>query len=72
MVTSFIQDQWGSNRVVSKGRMFDPSELEGFAAVADEKVVGLVTFRVERDECGCHPQQSLGRNRNGIITSQTP
>ena len=31
--------------------MFDPSELEGFAAVADEKVVGLVTFRVERDEC---------------------
>jgi len=36
---------------VSKGRMFDPSELEGFAAVADEKVVGLVTFRVERDEC---------------------
>ena len=51
MVTNFIQDQWGSNRVVSKGRMFDPSELEGFAAVADEKVVGLVTFRVERDEC---------------------
>ena len=51
MVTSFIQDQWGSNRVVSKGRMFDPSELEGFAAVADEKVVGLVTFRVQGDEC---------------------
>lgn len=51
MVTSFIHDQWGSNRVVSKGRVFDPSELEGFAAVADEKVVGLVTFRVERDEC---------------------
>ena len=51
MVTNFIQEQWGSTRVVSKGRMFDPSELEGFAAVADEKVVGLVTFRVERDEC---------------------
>ena len=51
MVKNFIQDQWGSTRVVSKGRMFDPSELEGFAAVADEKVVGLVTFRVERDEC---------------------
>jgi len=51
MVTSFIHDQWGSNRVVSKGRVFDPSELEGFAAVADENVVGLVTFRVERDEC---------------------
>ena len=51
MVTNFIQDQWGSTRVVSKRRVFDPSELEGFAAVADEKVVGLVTFRVERDEC---------------------
>ncbi len=51
MVTNFIQDQWGSTQVVSKGRVFDPSELEGFAAVADEKVVGLVTFRVERDEC---------------------
>ena len=51
MVTNFIQDQWGSTRVVSKGRMFDPSELEGFAAVADEKVVGLVTFRVQGDEC---------------------
>jgi len=31
--------------------MLYPAELEGFAAVADEKVVGLVTFRVERDEC---------------------
>ncbi len=63
MVTSFIQDQWGSTRVVSKGRMFDPSELEGFAAVADEKVVGLVTFRVERDECEVVTINSLSKGR---------
>ena len=51
MVTNFMQDQWGSVRMVSKGRMVYPAQLEGFAAVDDEKVVGLVTFRVERDEC---------------------
>ncbi len=51
MVTNFIQDQWGSNRVVSKGRMVYPAQLEGFAAVDDEKVVGLVTYRVDDDEC---------------------
>ena len=68
MVTNFIQDQWGSTRVVSKGRVFDPSELEGFAAVADEKVVGLVTFRVERDECEVVTINSL-RERTGIGSS---
>ncbi len=51
MVTNFMQDQWGSNRVVSKGRVLYPAQLEGFAAVRDEKVVGLVTYRVDDDEC---------------------
>jgi len=51
MVTNFMQDQWGSNRVVSKGRVLYPAQLEGFAAVSDEKVVGLVTYRVDDDEC---------------------
>ncbi len=53
---------------MSKGRVFDPSELEGFAAVADEKVVGLVTFRVERDECEVVTINSL-RERTGIGSS---
>ncbi len=51
MVTNFIQDHWGSNRVVSKGRLLCPTELEGFAAVRDEKIVGLATYRVEGEEC---------------------
>ena len=51
MVTNFIQDQWGSNRVVSKGTMLYPAELEGFAAVRDEKIVGLATYRIEGEEC---------------------
>ena len=51
MVTNFIQDQLGSNRVVSKGTMLYPAELEGFAAVRDEKIIGLATYRVEGKEC---------------------
>ncbi len=51
MVTNFMQDQWGSVRMVSKGRMVYPAELEGFAAVRDEKIVGLATYRVEGEEC---------------------
>ena len=51
MVTNFIRDQWGSNRVVSKGTMLYPAELEGFAAVRDEKIVGLATYRIEGEEC---------------------
>jgi len=51
MVTNFIQDQLGSNRVVSKGTMLYPAELEGFAAVRDEKIIGLATYRVEGEEC---------------------
>jgi len=37
--------------MVSKGRMVYPAELEGFAAVRDEKIVGLATYRVEGEEC---------------------
>jgi ribosomal protein S18 acetylase RimI-like enzyme len=51
MVTSFIQERWGSVRMVSKGRVLYPGELEGFAAVQGEKIVGLATYRVEGEEC---------------------
>ena len=51
MVTSFIQEHWGSVRMVSKGRVLYPGELEGFAAVQGEKIVGLTTYRVEGEEC---------------------
>jgi len=47
MVTSFIQERWGFVRMVSKGRMLYPGELEGFAAVQGEKIVGLATYGVE-------------------------
>ncbi|MBN1584583.1 MAG: GNAT family N-acetyltransferase [Anaerolineae bacterium] len=50
-VTRFLVEHWGSARVVSRGRMHQADKLPGFAAVQAGDPVGLVTYRVEEDEC---------------------
>ena len=50
-VAQFMEEQWGSTRMVSRGRVYLPHLLPGFIAVQDGKSVGLLTYQVEGDEC---------------------
>ncbi|MEM7754194.1 MAG: GNAT family N-acetyltransferase [Planctomycetota bacterium] len=46
-----LKQYWASEQVVTGGRLHDVLELEGIAAWRDDEPVGLITYRVEGDEC---------------------
>ena len=50
-VVDFLRERWGSERQVVRGRAYQADEHPGFAAFQDEKPVGLVTYRIEGDQC---------------------
>ena len=50
-VVSLLKEHWGSTRMVTRGKLFQADELPGFAAIQDDKPVGLITYRMDGDEC---------------------
>lgn len=49
LVEATLKQAWGAVRVVSRGALWHPLDLPGFAAERGGDLVGLVTFREEGD-----------------------
>jgi GNAT superfamily N-acetyltransferase len=50
-VAQFIHEQWGSNKVVSRGVVHYPQILPGFVALNKGEKVGLVTYNIVEGSC---------------------
>jgi ribosomal protein S18 acetylase RimI-like enzyme len=50
-VTRVTEDRWGSEIVVAHGVVYAPADLPGFVAEEEGRPVGLLTYRVENDDC---------------------
>jgi len=50
-VSQFIFEQWGSNKVVSRGVIHYPQDLPGFVALYESEKVGLVTYNITGASC---------------------
>jgi ribosomal protein S18 acetylase RimI-like enzyme len=46
-----IEDNWGSTRIVTRGKVHDTSVLPGFVGLWRHGPAGLVTYRIDGDEC---------------------
>lgn len=46
----FWIEHWGSEEMISRGRIYRPQQLEGFVIEDGEQWVGLLTFFIENDE----------------------
>jgi ribosomal protein S18 acetylase RimI-like enzyme len=46
-----IEDNWGSTKIVTRGKIHDTSVLPGFVGVWRHGPAGLVTYRVAGEEC---------------------
>jgi ribosomal protein S18 acetylase RimI-like enzyme len=46
-----LRDRWGSTQIVSRGRLHDADRSPSFVAVQQGQPVGLVTYRLEGDQC---------------------
>ena len=67
-ISDFIRDHWFSTNMVVRGKIFDLSKAEGFAAMEDDRIIGLVTYEVRGEICEILSLDSLAERR-GIGTA---
>ena len=49
-VVSFLKDKWGSDIIVSRGKIHQTSHLDGLIATTDDERAGLLTYACANDE----------------------
>ena len=64
----FLIERWGSDRMIAHGVEYHPHTLSGFAALADDKPIGLITYHIECDSCEIVTLDSV-RSGSGIGTA---
>ena len=50
-IVRMLTEQWGSPRIVTRGKVHDALALPGFIAETDNGSQGLATYRIENGEC---------------------
>ena len=43
-IVKFLEEKWGSPRIVSRGKIHQADELPGFIAEQEQNLIGLVTL----------------------------
>lgn len=66
-IREFVTRQWGADIVITRGRIWQVGGLPGFIAEVGGEFAGLVTFRIEGEECEIVTLDSL-RPGQGIGT----
>ena len=51
LIAAFLEAQWGSVQIVSRGRTHSADELPAYIAIWDDQLVGLVTYHIDGDHC---------------------
>ena len=60
-----IKKEWEETKIISRGKVIDGTKLDGFIAIKDTKIIGLITYIIENDECEIVSLNSFIEN-NGI------
>lgn len=66
-VNNFLIEHWFSTDIVSRGKIIDGTKLDGFIAYDNNIIIGLITYKINNDECEILSLDSLKEN-NGIGT----
>jgi N-acetylglutamate synthase-like GNAT family acetyltransferase len=51
LVSNFITESWGAPISVSRGKVYDISKLSGFICKKNDKIIGLITYSIENNQC---------------------
>jgi ribosomal protein S18 acetylase RimI-like enzyme len=46
-----VREHWGSEKIVTRGKVHDTARLSGFVATVRREPVGLATYRIHGGEC---------------------
>jgi ribosomal protein S18 acetylase RimI-like enzyme len=67
-IRNLIIEHWGSECIVTRGKLYYVDQLHGIIAENRNKRVGLLTYRFEQNECEIMSLNSL-RERQGVGTA---
>lgn len=67
-VNDILIQEWEATDIIIRGTVIDGTKLDGFVALDGEKIIGLITYMFEDDECEICSLNSFIENR-GIGTS---
>lgn len=67
-INEFIIAHWFSTDMVIRGEIFDMTILDGYATYENEKIIGLLTYRLEDNECEIMSLDSI-KEKQGIGTA---
>lgn len=48
-ITSILEKQWGSTKIVTRGKSYQANKLPGYIALLNGKKAGLITYFIEND-----------------------
>ena len=63
-----LVNEWGATDIIIRGKVIDGTKLDGFVALKDNKIIGLLTYMIENSECEICSLNSFIENK-GIATA---
>ena len=62
-INNFIRSHWFSTVMVVRGELVDMTILDGFVTYEGEKIIGLMTYKINGTECEIMSLDSLKENQ---------
>lgn len=50
-VLKIVKEYWGDQMIISQGQVFDAAKLEGLKAVEQNRVVGILHYEIQDNNC---------------------
>ena len=66
-VNDILINEWEATDIIIRGKIIDGTKLDGFLAIKDNKIIGLITYIIENNECEIVSLNSFEENK-GIAT----
>ena len=66
-VNDILINEWEATNIIIRGKIIDGTKLDGFLAVKDNEIIGLITYMIENNECEIVSLNSFEENK-GIAT----
>jgi len=67
-VNQILINEWEATDIIIRGKIIDGTKLDGFLAIKGNKIIGLITYIIEENECEICSLNSFIENK-GIGTN---
>lgn len=61
-VNNYVAEFWGSLLVVTKGKVYNLSRIDGYVALIDDDIKGVLTYDIDGKTCNIISLNSLDKN----------